>query len=136
MMFGWPMRTWVRLATAAGKSKTYLYYFTRVPPGPQSAKLGAFHAAEVFYVFNNLRFGGHPYEDTDRKLADQMSSYWVNFAANGDPNGKALPQWPAYGMKTDIALELGDEVKPRAGLYKQQLDFLDSHFEALRTHKK
>ncbi len=24
----------------------------------------------------------------DSAMADQMSSYWVNFAKNGDPNGK------------------------------------------------
>ena len=25
-----------------------------------------------------------------------LSSYWVNFAANGDPNGKGLAKWPAF----------------------------------------
>jgi len=32
----------------------------------------------------------------DRALADRVSSYWVNFARTGDPNGKGLPRWPQF----------------------------------------
>ena len=54
---------------------------------------GATHGAEAAYVFENLR-RQPAVEDLDRKLADTISSYWVNFAANGNPNGKGLPSWP------------------------------------------
>jgi para-nitrobenzyl esterase len=128
--FGWQMRTWVRLSTKTGKSNAYLYYFTRVPPGPAGARLGAYHASEIGYVFHNLHM---PYEDTDRKLSDIMSSYWVNFATTGDPNGKGLPKWPVYRENSDIALELGNEIKPLPELHKPELDFLDSYFQSLRS---
>jgi para-nitrobenzyl esterase len=130
--FGWQMRTWVRLASKTGKSNAYLYYFTRVPPGPGSATLRAYHAAEIPYVFHNLHLGTRAYEDADRKLSDLMSSYWVNFAATGDPNGRGLPKWPMYSEKSDVALELGTEIKPLPGLHKAELDFLDGYFQTLR----
>ncbi len=52
--FEWEMRTWARMQTKTGKSKTYLYYFSRIPPGPGSEFLGAYHAAEIAYAFHNL----------------------------------------------------------------------------------
>ena len=29
-------------------------------------------------------------------VSEMMMAYWVNFAANGNPNGTGLPPWPAY----------------------------------------
>ncbi len=130
--FGWQMREWVRMQTQTGKAAAYLYYFTRVPPGPGSAELGAHHAAEIVYVFDNLRFGKKKYEEIDQRLTDTMSSYWVNFAATGDPNGGGLPKWPAYRENSDLALEFGAEVKPLPQLHKAQLDFLDGYLAAQR----
>ena len=133
--FGWQMRTWVRMASKTGQSNAYLYYFTRVTPGPASASLGAYHASEIPYVFHNLHLVSRPYADADRKLSDIMSAYWVNFATTGDPNGEGLPSWPVYREKSDLALELGNEIRVRPELHKAELDFLDSHFQSLRRGK-
>jgi para-nitrobenzyl esterase len=134
LVFGWQMRTWARMATKTGKSKTYLYYFSRVPPGPTSAQYGSYHASEIAYVFQNL-LPPRPWEDADRKLSDAMSTYWVNFATTGDPNGKGLTKWPKYDEKTDLALELGDTIAPLPALHKPALDFLDGYFAAQRAGK-
>ncbi len=131
-VFGWEMRTWARMHTATGKSKVYLYYFSRVPPGPGSARYGAYHGAEIPYVFHNLNPGRRPWEDVDRALADTISSYWVNFATTGDPNGTGLPEWPAYREKSDLALELGDRIEARTVPHKAALDFLDAWIGNLR----
>jgi hypothetical protein len=44
-----------------------------------------------------------------------------------------LANWPAYSEKSDIALELGNEIKLRPELHKPELDFLDSYSQSLRT---
>jgi para-nitrobenzyl esterase len=120
------MRRWARMHTATGKSKAYMYYFDRAAPGRDSARRGAFHSAELVYHFNNLRAVDRPWEAADRKLADQMSSYWVNFAAAGNPNGQGLPPWPAYDSHSDITLRLGVSIEPRTRPDGARLDFFDS----------
>jgi para-nitrobenzyl esterase len=129
--FGWQMRTWVRLQSKTGKSKAYLYYFDRVPPGPDSSRYGAFHASEIAYVFENL-LPPRPWQDTDRELSEAISSYWVNFAATGNPNGKGLTKWPAYQESSDVALDLGDKIAALPQLHKAALDFLDTYFAEQR----
>ncbi|HEY3139091.1 MAG TPA: carboxylesterase/lipase family protein [Blastocatellia bacterium] len=122
--FTLPMRTWARM-TATGRSKAYLYFFTHVPPNPNSKYLGAYHASEIAYVFNNLNRQNKLLTDIDWKLSDVMQSYWVNFATTGDPNGKGLPRWIAYDLKDEAYMEFGDVVQVRNHLLKEQLDFIE-----------
>jgi len=107
------MRTWARL-TANGKSKAYLYFFSHVPPNPNSKYLGAYHAGEIAYVFNNLNRQNALLTETDARLADTMMRYWVNFATTGDPNGKGLPQWTAYNRDAEPYMDFGDTEIGRA----------------------
>jgi para-nitrobenzyl esterase len=127
--FGWEMRTWARLQQT-GKSKVFLYYFTQVPPLPNAEWLGAQHGAEIPYAMNWPNGGQTPnvaWTDADRKFAEQVSSYWVNFAATGDPNGTGLPAWPAYSRAAERALELGPSIRPIAIPNAAALDLIDKH---------
>src|SRR5499427_4345594 len=65
--FTLPMRTWARM-TATGHSKAYLYSFSHVTPNPNSKYLGAYHASEIAYVFNNLNPQNTMLQELDRKL--------------------------------------------------------------------
>src|SRR5262245_25131572 len=122
--FTLPMRTWARM-TATGRSKAYLYFFSHVPPNPNSKYLGAYHAGEIVYVFNNLNRQNSLLQEADFKLAEMMSNYWVNFATTGDPNGKDLPKWAPYNRETEDYLDFGDTVQLRNHLLKAQLDFVE-----------
>lgn len=135
--FVWEMRTWARMMETVA-SPAYLYFFSRVPPAPDAASYGAYHTAEIPYVFGNLAggsrywFANRDYDDTDRRLSEEMSSYWINFAATGDPNGDGLVEWPAYTQAAEQALEFGDAVRVRQGIRGQRLDFFDQLYAAQR----
>ncbi|HJO03980.1 MAG TPA: carboxylesterase family protein [Acidobacteriota bacterium] len=112
-------------------SPAYLYHFTRVFPGAGGEQLGAFHAAEIAYVFDNLAYEHwFPHSAADEELARLMSGYWVRFAATGDPNGEGLPRWPAYDETTDQHLELGESVLVGSGLRTAACELFERRLEA------
>ena len=138
---GFVMRNWAASQVKTGKSKAYVYYFTHEPPvaggNPPPSDVvtarqqGATHGAEAAYVFENLQ-GNRPWNDLDRKLADTISSYWVNFAATGDPNGKGLPNWPAFEEKKNQRLVLGDTIEPAVDLTKEQIAVYQQYYDRIR----
>ena len=109
------------------KSKSYLYQFSHVPPDkPNFPNYGAFHTAEVPYALHTLHQWNRDWKPVDRDLENTMSSYWVNFAKTGNPNGGTLPQWDAYNKQSGVIMELGDNILQTPALFKKELDFLES----------
>jgi para-nitrobenzyl esterase len=100
---------WV--ATRPVTKAIYVYLFSHVEPGPESARWGAFHTSEVPYEFHTLHLSpGRTFSDVDRRLADAWSSYVANFVKSGNPNGGSLPRWPAMTRENMAVMELGDQV--------------------------
>ena len=118
-----PARTVAR-SMAQVKSKAFLYHFTRVRPAIQMTKLGAFHAAEIPYVFGHVQGLMGMWEE-DRALSKAMSVCWVQFARTGDPNGESRPEWPAHDAVGDQYMEFGDKIKASSGLRKEACDLFD-----------
>ena len=131
---GWHMREWAQIQSERGKAKAYLYYLTHVPPtAPGQPSRGATHTADLAYMFDNQP-PNVTWTDIDKKLADTMSSYWVNFAATGNPNGKGLPEWPVFNQKKGAKnIVLGDTVMVGQGIDPAMLAFYDSYYAKLKT---
>jgi para-nitrobenzyl esterase len=113
LRFGWDMWAWARLQAGTGQSPVFYYSFRQQPPFPASsvyAGWGASHFAELWYVFDHLDQSSWNWTAADRKLAEEMSSYWVNFARSGDPNGAGLPSWPAFATAGSKVQYLGDPI--------------------------
>jgi para-nitrobenzyl esterase len=70
-------------------------------PFPETFPPGAFHAAEVPYLFRDQEFldTGTP---AQQDLSDTMIRYWTNFARAGHPNDPGLPVWPGYSPAGDL----------------------------------
>lgn len=132
------MRVWARAQTKTGHSKAFLYYFTHEPTPPVGSTSrggfgsGATHGAEAQYIFQNL-LPPRAWTDLDHQVSDMLSSYWVNFAANGDPNGKGLAKWPAFDdKKSDRPMVLGDRAEIGPAPNPAQLAFFEQLYEKER----
>ncbi len=130
VIFGVQNYTWANVESDQGK-KVFVYRFMRkVPATGEYVKYGAFHTGEVPYAYDNLKFVNRPWEDVDHKLADVMSSYWINFIKTGNPNGKNLPGWKAYNTKDKQAMMLGITQQSTTLPDYKQLDYLYSKMKA------
>jgi para-nitrobenzyl esterase len=128
---GAPTRSFARLISARG-APTYVYMFSRVGEDSANRARGAYHSAEITFVFGRphplqASAGSAPY---DSMVAEAMSDYWVAFAASGNPNGRPAagkwPNWPRYDPKTDALLEIGPEIAARRMVKRAVYDSLDA----------
>jgi para-nitrobenzyl esterase len=113
---------------------TYVYRFTRLAPGSDPIKVGAFHSAELAYVFGTQASIKRPWSDRDRALSQQMQHYWTNFAKTGNPNGEGLPEWPRFAAAGQEVMELGDATRPIAVLDPQRKALFDEYLTTRLPH--
>ncbi|HXS28550.1 MAG TPA: carboxylesterase family protein [Steroidobacteraceae bacterium] len=126
-VFAWSTWRWASLQSEhKGSHKAYLYYFDhRTPASPE----GSSHASEIGFVFGNLGRPGMPPSAADASLSELMSSYWVNFAKNGDPNGAELPPWPAFTDAKPSVMHFDAAPSAHLGVPNfKQLSALDQYF--------
>ena len=93
--------------------KTWVYQFNRIRDNELAKKYGAFHGAELPYVFNT-HDEWLPTNETDIKLTREIQSYWLSFAKTGNPNNNDAVLWPEYDSSDNSTLVLDDEIFQRS----------------------
>ena len=99
--------------------KTYIYcYEHALPASERTEKFGAFHTSDVNYWLNHFtKIYPRNFTAIDYALGDAMSSYIVNFAKSGNPNGldsvrRTLPIWNEVKQNSNISyLHIGDKIQ-------------------------
>jgi para-nitrobenzyl esterase len=133
---------WIEVHAKTGRSPVYRYSFDRKIPVAPDAKfmgvpatardIGARHAGEIEYVFGALdSIKNVPWDASDRKLSDAMTTYWANFARTGDPNGAGLPAWPRYDSGGRL-LHLDDTIREGTDTARSRYQALDAYVEQQR----
>lgn len=89
---------WCRMQRAAG-NPCYAYYFTRQLPGD---KEGAFHSAELWYMFGTLDRCWRPLTEADQRLSEEMLDCWASFIKTGNPGWEICGGDPAEVKVFDI----------------------------------
>ncbi len=125
---------WIEMHQATAHTPIYRYQFDQAPPAAEGSagEGGAYHSAEIEFVFSVLSSKPLPWKPEDRKLSDLMSTYWSNFAKTGNPNGPGLPQWPVFAKSSGYkVMHLSTDSRSEPEKNRARYEFLDS----LSQHK-
>jgi len=114
-LYGWTAERLVIKQAALGQPG-FLYFFDHGYPAAQRAKLHAFHASELPYVFGTARhtpplWPKVPSTEKETKLSQAMIDYWASFMRSAQPTAAGQPDWPAYG-KDRAYMRFADEPQP------------------------
>jgi para-nitrobenzyl esterase len=133
----WRIATWARQHARTRTNRVFVYYFSHVPPFPPFNDLSAAgHGAELPYVFGFppaaafYRMESPEKARADTRLADEMQTYWTNFAKTGDPNGYGLPHWVQFATDREQVLEFGDVVEMRSLPNKAEHELMNAYYLA------
>jgi para-nitrobenzyl esterase len=133
---------WAELHRHATKQPVYVYTFSRprpvTPPAPGTMKqntipqpmAGAAHASDIEYALGNLATNKvYAWTADDFNISLQMQTYFANFIKTGNPNGKALPQWPASPAGADMnIMEINAPSKVVTERHRERYLFLEQYF--------
>lgn len=126
-LFVGPAR-WVAQTLSSQGDPVWEYRFSYVPELVRGKIPGAPHGGETPFVFDSTAWyiAGVKLTPEDEKMANQMSTYWVNFAKTGNPNGAGLPNWPSYHSTADILMDFSENgPTAKADPWKDRLDLTE-----------
>tara|TARA_R110002051_G_scaffold138476_3_gene211208 strand:+ start:3179 stop:4789 length:1611 start_codon:yes stop_codon:yes gene_type:complete len=106
----------------------YMYLFTWQSP-VFDGKYKALHCMELPFVFDNIEranqmTGGGKEAQI---LADKMSSAWINFAKNADPNHDQLTKWPSYNQVNTATMYFDNTIQVKPQMDKELLNLITNN---------
>ena len=106
---------------ALGRAPVYVYRFQWYSP-VSGGRLRAMHCMDIPFVFENVDISQSVVGDgPDRSaLADKMSSAWVAFARNGNPNHKGLPKWDPFTSDRRATMIFNTECRAVNDPYREE----------------
>ncbi len=112
---------------AQGGAPVYVYLFEWQSP-INDGSLGACHGMELPFMFNNIALartmtGGG---EEAYKLADKISSAWINFVKTGNPNGQEVPEWAPYTPEKGATMIFDNDCRVRYNHDKSLIDLVSS----------
>jgi para-nitrobenzyl esterase len=102
-IFRCPARRVARGLVAAGVP-TFRYEFVHDLENPPIPNLGAFHGAELAFIFGNPFAGTFSIAPDEQPLQTLMRSYWSAMAKSGAPTASGAPAWPAYDLGNEAVV--------------------------------
>ena len=111
-IFACPLRTITHYAALYAPVFVYEFDDKTAPQDvlpPVSFPYGAYHGAEVQYILDSFD-GAAPFDTAQKLLADQMKTYWTQFARTGNPNAGNVPAWPQYRDVEDTLDPNGESI--------------------------
>ncbi|GAA0552934.1 para-nitrobenzyl esterase [Rhizomicrobium palustre] len=116
-IMGFTHYRWANWQAQTKSEPAYLYFFVHSPAEPKTpctygCKAG--HGAEIRFAFDQLFLEPRAWTADDRKVADQMLSYWTNFAKTGNPNSETTPTWKAFDGTPETVLRIGSDAEVKA----------------------
>ncbi|MCL6524420.1 MAG: carboxylesterase family protein [Thermoflavifilum sp.] len=129
---------WAELHRQTGHQPVYTYVFTHPRPAevhhtqqqplnPPPLK-GAGHSWEIEYALGNLATNPvYAWTKADYRVSEIMEGYFARFIKTGNPNGDALPHWPANTSNKRVYFQYIDTTAAaheESEQFRQQMEFL------------
>ena len=91
------------------KNKVWVYSFDRVRDGQKSKEMGAYHGAELPYIFNT-HDEWLPTSAVDIEITKIIQDHWIEFIKNGNPNTKLFNVWPEHKLYKNNVISYNNKV--------------------------
>jgi para-nitrobenzyl esterase len=131
--FTQPVRRWGELMSTV-TSPAFVYWWEWAPTINGDQSRGAFHAADVPYVFGNLGTND-PFnfviDETDVEVAFSrlIATMWTNFAKTGNPSVAGALDWPEFHSDNPAIVVLGPELQVKDAIRNENVTLISNAYE-------